>query len=311
MKTFIRVAEIWIPDKDNTRLEFAAGLYGNSQRFSETSAEMKFERGEGLPGAAWERGTPVIFTRFEGSTFRRKRRARAIGLTSGVAIPVVGTDSTSAVLVFMCGDDASQVGAIELWHAKQGADEMRLVDGYYGPSGAAFAAVSRAAVFRKGVGLPGTAWEIGEPFFIEDLGRSTRFLRAAAARPAGINRGLGIPCPTRDGTNCVLAFLSGAATPIARRIEVWKADGERRLLHRTHGFCETVGVLPPTLGNASISTGKGAIGVALQSGLPSISENAAGELAAMGLPLLRTGIKSMVALPLLTPDRASVVAWYF
>ena len=312
MKTFIRVAEIWLPNKEQTHLEFGASLHGSSPGFREASAKVIFARGEGLPGEAWERGTPVIFSRLEGSQFRRKRRARTAGLTGGVAIPVFGRESLHAVLVFLCGDDAKQAGAIEMWSAKAGAEELRLADGYYGASGVAFAAASRQTGFRKGVGLPGTVWESGEPYFIEDLGRSARFLRAAAARPAGINRGIGIPCAAPGGNQCVLTFLSSAATPIARRVEVWQPDAERALLHRTCGYCETFGLLPPTLGSVGIPAGKGAIGMAMKDGMPAISENAVGELAAVGSPLARTGIKSLAALPLLVEGRANfVVAWYF
>ena len=52
MKPFIRVTEIWVPNKDGTRLEFHDGLYGQLANFRALSKSMRFGRGEGLPGKA-------------------------------------------------------------------------------------------------------------------------------------------------------------------------------------------------------------------------------------------------------------------
>jgi hypothetical protein len=51
-----------------------------------------------------------------------------------------------------------------------------------------------------------------------DLGKADRFLHAADALKVGINRGIGIPCPTQTGAACVLTLLSANSTPIARRL---------------------------------------------------------------------------------------------
>ena len=56
MKTFIRVAEIWVPTKDRTQLQFLDGLYGPLGEFRAVSEQMRFGFDEGLPGKAWATG---------------------------------------------------------------------------------------------------------------------------------------------------------------------------------------------------------------------------------------------------------------
>ena len=221
MKTFIRVVEVWVPSRDRNLLEFGGGLYGDAPFFGALSEARCFAMGEGLPGQAWERGHPVVLKNFEGSYFQRTAAAKAAGLTCGIAVPIFAGDFPTSVLVLFCGEDQAHAGAIELWHNDPAQSvDMKLVDGYYGTMSEAFEFTSRNTSFRRGHGLPGTVWGSGMPCFIEDLGKSQRFLRADSATKVGINRGFAIPCSARDNQVWVLAFLSALGTPIARRFEV-------------------------------------------------------------------------------------------
>ena len=94
---------------------------------------------------------------------------------------------------------------------------MSLADGYYGSTAEAFEYISRRTSFRLDNGLPGMAWASGKPVFIEDLGKSARFLRAETATRVGINRGFAMPCPVPTNETYVMAFLSALGTPIVRR----------------------------------------------------------------------------------------------
>ena len=58
MKTFIKVTEIWVPDKQRTHLEFGSGLYGGLIEFKAASEQQQFAYNEGLPGKAWA-GVPI------------------------------------------------------------------------------------------------------------------------------------------------------------------------------------------------------------------------------------------------------------
>jgi len=53
MKTFIRVVELWVPDRTRTRLEFGGCLAGEEySEFKAVSENALFAYDEGLPGKA-------------------------------------------------------------------------------------------------------------------------------------------------------------------------------------------------------------------------------------------------------------------
>jgi hypothetical protein len=309
--TFIRVAEVWVPDAGRTLLEFGGGLYGRARRFGALSRSMCFGRGEGLPGEAWESGRPIVLQQFEGSNFRRTQAALAEGLTCGIALPIFAGELLTAVLVLFCGDDEAHAGAIEVWHNDPATGkDMTLADGYYGSTADAFEFISRRTSFRPGTGLPGLAWQSGLPVFMPDLGKGGRFLRADSAVKVGINRGFAIPCSTRGPDTYVMAFLSALATPIVRRFECWLPDPDGSTLRRREGFCESAGALDG--GGAPVARGTGALGRALAHGVPVIAEHAADEPGAVGLAAAEHGLDSLVALPVLRDSRVvAVVGWYF
>jgi hypothetical protein len=117
VKTFIRVVELWVPDRTRTRLEYGGGLCSDElSEFRALSENALFAYGEGLPGKAWASGHPVVLTEFANSYFKRTDEAKEASLTCGVALPVFAGEFLTAVLVLFCGDDDRHVGAIELWH---------------------------------------------------------------------------------------------------------------------------------------------------------------------------------------------------
>ena len=111
MKTFIRVVELWVPDRTRTRLEFGGCLCSDEYaEFKAVSENALFAYDEGLPGKAWAAGHPVILTKFANSYFKRTDEAIEAGLTCGVALPVFAGEFLMAVMVLFCGDDEKHVG---------------------------------------------------------------------------------------------------------------------------------------------------------------------------------------------------------
>jgi len=209
MKTFIRVVELWVPDRTRTRLEFGGCLCSEEySEFKAVSENALFAFDEGLPGKAWAAGHPVILTEFANSYFKRTDEAIEAGLTCGVALPVFAGEFLMAVMVLFCGDDEKHVGAIELWHNDpEKSHEMGLVDGYYGTADM-FEFNSRHTKFPRGFGLPGRAWKAGMPLIIKDLHNAKGFLRWEEASEIGINCGVGIPYSTPPDQTWVMTFLS-------------------------------------------------------------------------------------------------------
>ncbi len=304
VKTFIQVAEIWVPEGET--LVHGGGSYGELAAFEEASRRESFAKGEGLPGKAWAEARPVVLKGFDGSYFKRIEVATEAGLTSAVAVPVFAGKTLKAVLVVLCGDDENRTGAIEVWKEAEGL--LMLDDGYYGAA-KHFEWVSQHTHFPAGQGLPGGVWASETPILMRDLGSGYRFIRADSAGKAGLTTGLGVPIPVPGAAPYVLTLLSARGTPIARRFELWDARaakvGKSGGAALVDGICAREGALwdPENAGKERRAEAwQGSIGKVLGSGLPVVES---------GKPGLAAGYGSMVALPLYHGTELShIVAWY-
>jgi len=298
-RTFIEVAEVWIP-KDG-RLVLDGGDYGALKDFAAASGQESFAKGEGLPGKAWAEARPVVLKGFDGTYFKRAEAAKAAGLTSAVAVPVFAGAELKAVLVVLCANDDVRTGAIEVWAARDAV--LKLDDGYYGAA-KHFEWVSQHTQFPRGQGLPGGVWAAGMPMLMRDLGSGYRFIRAESAGQAGLTTGLGLPIPTPGDAEYVLTLLSARGTPIARRFEIWDARsttvGKEKQAVLVDGICAREGAIWNK--ERRVNAWQGMIGRVLGSGVP---------VAASGAPGLSAGYDSIVALPIhLDGELAHIVAWY-
>jgi hypothetical protein len=310
-KTFVRVAEIWVPTEDGSQLRFLDGLYGPLDEFRATSEQMRFGFDEGLPGKAWASGHPIILKEFENSYFQRTEAAKLVGLTCGVALPVFAGETMKAVVVLFCGDDQAHIGAIELWHNDPEVSyEMSLVDGYYGTADM-FEFNSRYTKFPRGFGLPGRVWKSNMPLIVKDLYRSKAFLRWREAVEIGITRGLGIPYPHRSGEMWVATLLSARDTPIARRFEIWVPDPEGAALIFQSGDCDQSSDLEKNYQGASIGKNEGTIGQVWQSGIPAVRDSLSNDASCSVRSAIAGGHKSMIVVPVMIGDQfKAVVVWY-
>ncbi len=312
MGTFVRVTEVWVPTRDRTKLEWAAGLYGGLEAFRALSERVRFEYDEGLPGKAWSRRKPVVLGSFENSYFRRTEAARAAGLSTGIAWPIFAGDFLTSVVVFLCANDADLMGAIELWEeSAEHPGDLVLAEGFYG-SASKFEWISRQASFRAGHGLPGSVWATGMPQIVADLGRSEHFLRADAALRAGIDRGLGLPCCIREGRCDVITFLSAMETPIAHRFEIWLPDADRTKLVLDAGHCDLDPDYGSTRERACVDVDGGPLGLPLRTGIPAVVDDLEDQTEGPLAQARSAGMRSMMALPVLGDGALqAVVALYF
>ncbi|MDD5322819.1 MAG: GAF domain-containing protein [Methylococcales bacterium] len=273
MKTFIKVTEIWIPDKKRTQLEFGSGLYGALTDFKSASEQQLFAYNEGLPGKAWAAGHPIVLTKFEHSCFKRTEAANKAGLTSGIAIPVFSGDFLMAVVVFLCGDDEDHAGAIEVWSNNSVSDlTLNVMNGYYGTL-QHFEAISRQISMPKGHGLAGLAWETGMPVLIDDIGKDDTLIRASDAKQAGISMGIGIPVSDTLRQTYIMTFLSAKATPIAKRIQIWIPDQQGKRLICQEGYSKNSNDLAKIFETITVNKGEGALGRVWLTGMPVITGN--------------------------------------
>jgi len=304
MKTFIKVIEIWIPDKDRTQLEFGSGMYGSLCDFKNASKQQHFAYDEGLPGKAWAAGHPIVLTKFEHSYFKRTPAAQKAGLTCGIALPIFSGDFLLAVVVFLCGDDEYHAGAIEVWCNNPGdRGTLHVMDGYYGTL-EDFERVSRQLNMAKGQGLTGLAWGTGMPVLMEDIGKVAEFTRAVDAQQAGITTGLGIPAGNSDEHTYVITFLSAKATPIAKRIQIWIPE-EKQLVCR-QGHSKHSNDLAEMFETITVDKGEGALGRVWLTGMPIITGN---QEDAEYNPELDS-LSSMLAIPVIEQGRLKAIVTF-
>ena len=273
MKTFIKVTEIWIPDKERTQLEFGSGLYGELIDFKADSEQLTFAYNEGLPGKAWAEGHPIVLTEFEHSYFKRTIAAKSAGLTCGIAIPIFSGDFLMAVVVFFCGDDEDHAGAIEVWDKSLVYENnLTVMNGYYVKL-KHFETISKQLSIPKGHGLAGQAWESGMPILVEDIGQATTFIRTQDAQLAGITVGISIPVYNNPNEPYILAFLSAKATPIAKRIQIWIPNKEGTQLICQQGYSKYNNDLAKIFETLPVTKGIGALGRVWLTGMPIITGN--------------------------------------
>ncbi|NOT12789.1 MAG: GAF domain-containing protein [Methylococcaceae bacterium] len=273
MKTFIKVTEIWIPDKERTQLVFGSGLYGALTDFKTASEQQHFSFDEGLPGKAWAAGHPIVLKQFEHSYFKRTEAARKAGLTCGIALPIFSGEFLLAVVVFLCGDDNEYAGAIEVWrNDPANQHSLHVMDGYYGTM-QHFETISRQINLTKGQGIPGIAWKTGMPVLREDIGKDNEFMRSSDAHQAGITTALGIPVVNNYKQSYVMTFLSAKATPIAKRIQLWIPDQKGKQLVCQQGYSKISNNLAEIFETMTVIKGVGALGRVWLTGMPVISGN--------------------------------------
>jgi len=101
-----------------------------------------------------------------------------------------------------------EVGA--LWSVDREAQVIRCVDFSHASfiKVDEFEQLTRATVFRKGVGLPGRIWASGEPAIIQNVVEDANFPRAAVAGRAGLHGAFGFPILLDHEVLGVLEFFS-------------------------------------------------------------------------------------------------------
>lgn len=93
------VAEVWRPADDGEGLALDRGYYSSLTRFGAASKQVRFGRGEGLPGRVWQTGRPHVapdVSRWD--AFVRRSPAEADHITTGVGIPLFVDDQLESVV---------------------------------------------------------------------------------------------------------------------------------------------------------------------------------------------------------------------
>jgi hypothetical protein len=113
-----------------------------------------------------------------------------------------------------------QPAAVEIWQPDASLS-MRLdpLHHWYSEAAHPLARFSTHVRLASGQGMPGLAREVSGPAYLPNIGQSELFGRGHGARLAGLHHGLAVPLPDEAGGQ-VAVLLSGAAQPLARRVEL-------------------------------------------------------------------------------------------
>ncbi|HYY21189.1 MAG TPA: SpoIIE family protein phosphatase [Thermoleophilaceae bacterium] len=95
---------------------------------------------------------------------------------------------------------------------------------------AGFDALSREVVLRRGVGLPGRAWELGRPVWLADVTQEENFPRVEAARRTGLRAAIAFPALADGEVLAVFEFFGHDARP-----------PDRDLIHLMGGLGRRIG----------------------------------------------------------------------
>jgi PAS domain S-box-containing protein len=81
-----------------------------------------------------------------------------------------------------------------------------------------FVQLTRATVFRRGIGLPGRVWATGKPAWLVEVADDPNFPRARAAREVGLRTGIAFPAVLDGSVVCIFEMF--AREPRARDSDI-------------------------------------------------------------------------------------------
>ncbi|MDL2336390.1 MAG: GAF domain-containing protein, partial [Pseudomonadota bacterium] len=111
------------------------------------------------------------------------------------------------------------IKAAELWLPGDDGSLLEFRGGAFGPA-KRFAALSRSMCFGRGEGLPGRAWDEGQPVLLRDFA-SSGFQRGDAARAAGFTCAIALPYFAHGEITAVLVLFCGHDPVQASALELW------------------------------------------------------------------------------------------
>ena len=162
----------------------------------------------------------------------RRRAAKVLRMEHAVTRCLAEADSESAalraVIRAICESEGWECG--RYWRVDEQAGVLRFAEAWSEPHPAIleFIAAKRDAVYGRGVGLAGRAWQTGQPTWVADIKKDTRSLKAAITLETGMRGAFHFPVMAGGRTVGVLAFNSREVRePDARLLEAVRAIGSQ------------------------------------------------------------------------------------
>lgn len=159
------------------------------------------------------------------------------------------------------------IRATEVWVPGGDRSTLELGAGLYGEA-TRFGASSRDVVFKRGEGLPGTAWAAGHPIILRSF-EGSYFQRTEAAHADGLTSGIALPIFAGDFLTAVLVLFCGDDAEHAGAIELWRNQPPSADMRLADGYYGSTGDTFETVArHVSLRRGSGLPGLAWQHGAP-------------------------------------------
>lgn len=199
--------EIWCRD-GRDELGLNGAVFSNLNRFARLSQFVRFPRGSGLPGKAWEDGSAKLTTGLGRSPdFMRAAGDQASGLDIGAALPVMtGRHDLTAVILLLSSPRSPLARAFEIWDIHGDEHVMRL-SACASPEPTATSVEGRAMTYSRSEGFVGKIWESGIPLVSQAFG-SIDAKRAASARADDLSTAIGLPIYVGSRLQSVFVMLN-------------------------------------------------------------------------------------------------------
>ena len=197
----IGAIELWHTPAGSYEMGFEDGYYGTAEVFEWTAKHINFMKGSGLPGQTWERETPVVFADLRAPRFLRWEKAKAVGISRGIGVPVQTSQPGTYVMTLLSALSTPIARRFEVWTA-QADGSLKLTDGFCEQAGLLGAA---PMTLGRGEGVIGTAAATGIPATSADLSTEPEPV-AAVAKIAGFSTLVALPVHRETGLGAVAVW---------------------------------------------------------------------------------------------------------
>lgn len=277
----VKALEVWIPDDQHNRLRLAASCYRDAAGMEESSRQMSFCRGEGLPGRIWETGAPAFLDELITTEFLRAAEASAAGVTTAVGFPVFCDEKVAAVVLILLDSRQDLKAAFESWRIDPHTSHLRLAGGTF-INCERLRRLTEFVELPVGQGLPGFAAEQARPYVSARFPDDSHAVRGLALAAEQLTSGLALPL-TGSGAvySDVFVILNSDPSPVFTLLQVWKPSADGRLLNLSQEICDGVTSLTAQTSKVKATSVTALARRAWESRMPALSDDG---LAAEAIP---------------------------
>lgn len=269
----VKAIEVWVPDEEQATLVLAQSCYRDAFAFRDASQNMRFARGEGLPGRVWQEKAPAFLKDLITTEFVRADIAGVDGVTTAVGLPVFESGEVVAVVLLLLDTRQQTNAAFERWRFEPNHGGLRLSAGTY-INCERLRRISEFLVLPPGEGMPGLCADQSRSVLISQLNEDGNVVRGLALAAEGMVSGLALPL-TDSGLEVPDVFLlfNARSMPVFSLMQHWKPGVNGDDITLTAEHIGGVATLSSQLSGLSDPDGTGLAATAFRTARPAVVGN--------------------------------------